>query len=894
MLKFILGLMLSASFASAADTPVFSSYRDFSGGLNNFTASVSLPGNESPDLLNVVIDEPAGALAQRSGYATCGNTPSGNTATALYEYSKNNGARYLMVTDNVTIWQTADCISFSTVTTGWQDTYLPRFATVRDNLWIVNGSTWPYVWDGTTGYYLDGLSNRPTGPKGKLIAYWKSRVWIGNTPTQPSSLYFSSLVDDNGLILDPATSTGAWSNALNVIYFDRDDGSPLYGIKVYRDNMYAFKETGISRLLFESEYTANGTVVAKTASKTGSKFQESIVEMDDGFLRFVGRDGVYRFDGNTVQRISTKWTPTFYSIKQPSRAESYKLWDTDNDFLVGTLTNLTTEYVSGSLSLARSSPLLKTIDMFGDGNYTASPIWTPSGDNYFSVVTSSLAYVLSTATVTGALTKGGYVSTPSTYTKIGETTFNVGASVYNNYRANFTLHKNTASRMHFLSDSETPGATNGYAMGIDCDMADGAIAHCHSSLYKCAIGVCSAVATNVKALDFDPILNRPAFYTQECTGEKAVVTASSISLTGTGKWTLKQSYSGATTTGSNDPLCTLSYVTDTGALDKNKAMLIYGAWSYDTYGKTTAPPSGYNAYVSSIALKTTEYKLTGTFTSQVSTTTGLTQWKTFDTDQSLNNQTIAYRVRTAPTVGAVAAATYSNITPGTVLSTTTNSFFQWEAVVTTIDSAVSPLLSNASAGWITGDASKSTIVAVPYKSRYWMSSSTTTGNLYNDMVMVESKTPIMSYTKFNLPLSAMTIWNNNLYAAIGNTSKIARMDYGDTDDGAAITAYYDTPDDVYGYPVMHKTINRLIADYSSLPANSGLKIGLSDDMGNTWQYRTINTARYPLLLRDTIVLNMDTNRSLQFRGRIFNNTIGVGFKVYGLHGMGDASMFFSN
>ena len=144
-------LVFGLGVANAADTPVSASFLDFSGGLNDYQAPMYIPKNESPDLLNVVIDEPMGALTQRKGYQSCGNTPSGNTATALYEYVTNDGARHRIVSDNVTVWATADCVTYSTITTGLSSFYTPRFATINNRLWIVNGSTYPYVWDTNTG-----------------------------------------------------------------------------------------------------------------------------------------------------------------------------------------------------------------------------------------------------------------------------------------------------------------------------------------------------------------------------------------------------------------------------------------------------------------------------------------------------------------------------------------------------------------------------------------------------------------------------------------------------------------------------------------------------------------------------------------------------------------------
>ena len=127
-----IAFMAAAAFGQQAN--VTQPYVDFSGGLNNYKASVYLDKNESPDLLNVVIDEPLGSLSQRNGWEACGQTPSGNTATNLYEYAKINGSRNLIVTDNENIWQTADCQTWTVISAGHDPLATPRFASAGQAL----------------------------------------------------------------------------------------------------------------------------------------------------------------------------------------------------------------------------------------------------------------------------------------------------------------------------------------------------------------------------------------------------------------------------------------------------------------------------------------------------------------------------------------------------------------------------------------------------------------------------------------------------------------------------------------------------------------------------------------------------------------------------------------
>ena len=169
-------------------------------------------------------------------------------------------------------------------------------------------------------------------------------MFLANTPTEPSSVYFSQLTDTNGTVLDPAVSTMAWASSLNVLYINRGDGSPIYGEKLYKDNLYIFKETGVNRIVFESEYSIQ---IGKNVTTIGSKFNDAIVETDDGLLRYPGRDGLYAFNGITASPISTKWTNLYKSMQQPGFGESSRLWDSASDFSAGVLPNLATPIVTG-------------------------------------------------------------------------------------------------------------------------------------------------------------------------------------------------------------------------------------------------------------------------------------------------------------------------------------------------------------------------------------------------------------------------------------------------------------------------------------------------------------------------------------------------------------------
>jgi hypothetical protein len=281
---------------------------------------------------------------------------------------------------------------------------------------------------------------------------------------------------------------------------------------------------------------------------------------------------------------------------------------------------------------------------------------------------------------------------------------------------------------------------------------------------------------------------------------------------------------------------------------------------------------------------------TGTWISQPVHASGLTMWKTLDTQQSLNGQTLDFGVRTATTSYNLSLKPWRVLTPGAGVSTSSDSWVQIISTFTTTSILASPSLDQISLSWIIGGVTKSPLTAINYKSRYWMSASSTTGGVYNDLVMIESKSPIGTWTRFDLPLSAVTLWNNILYGSISNTAKIARLDYGDNDDGTAITSYWSTRDEIYGNPIAYKTVNKLIVDYSRTPLNTGLQIGLSPTQGSTWQYRTLDTTQAPTA-RFTKNGNFDANVAPQFRAQIRNSSYDQGFLIYGIHSMGNVTTF---
>ena len=338
-------------------------YRDFSGGYVDNVDPVNLQPNESPDLLNVVVDDPVGSLKPRNGFTQCGLVPSRNTATALYEYNKSDGTRRLIVSDNQNVYSTPDCVTWTTIATGLSASAQVHFATVRDKLWVVNGNTQPLTWDGTTATYLAGQANTPNPliPKCSYIEFWKERVWCGAPSGDLSAVYFSALTDSNGNDLDPSTGTLSWP-AANAFQIDQNAGSRLYAIKAYRNRLYALKDNGVWEIGFDNDFQNS---VRKTYASVGSRAQTSVAEVD-GVLYFTGKDGMYAFDGDQSVRVSRPIDNKFRTLNQPLISQNYKTWTTKSEFQAGTLSSATASDLDGSVTLS-SAPSIFTNGRFETG-----------------------------------------------------------------------------------------------------------------------------------------------------------------------------------------------------------------------------------------------------------------------------------------------------------------------------------------------------------------------------------------------------------------------------------------------------------------------------------------------------------------------------------------------
>lgn len=813
--------MLAGSVKAQQQLPA--QFRDFSGGLNNNSPAINLEANESPNLFDVIIDEPPGVLKTRNGFIQCGVIPSGNTPTYLFEYFKSDGTRRLIVTDNQNYYQTADCITYTTIKTGLSSTANPSMRTVRDKVWIANKSTDVFTWNSTTAVLLNGTANTPSPapPKCTYLEFWKERVWCGNSSSNPSGVAFSALNDSNGNDLDPSTGTASWP-AANLIQVDQNGGSPIYGIKAYRDNLFVFKDNGIWKILFENEFNVS---VVKTLSSVGSRFNSSIIE-NDGLIYFVGKDGLYVFDGDQSVRISDNILPTFETIAQPLVNNQFKTWTTNADFGAGVVfTRVDTNTVTGSLLIGTTIHIESNFDNSTAGGYTAGQSFTSQG--------STWTVNLREFTVTGGRIQmdtgtGSYrISTP-----IVETTFN--QQIGRRYHAKMRHLANTAGTQQladmWIINSSTTARKNAYIVRWG-DAGRFELMRSDAGTTTIIINMAGSWPSLGIFHDFDV--------------DVSSIGGISVYLDGV----------------------FISSITDTNYSTGTSQGFAFDG-EYDGQAK-----------VSFDDFKETIYFASGTFRSDKFDAVTVSSWSIFDVTAITNGVGVTYEVRLGTNSGAVDYATFAAITPGAIIpGTTSQTVIQYQ--ITSNSSLMKYLeILDVTVNYTQGGSPTQNVYGQRWKNRPWFSVATGTSTT-NNLVLVKTKGSKPAWVPYQMRIGPMAIFNDYFYAAASTHSMIYRMDYGTNDNGVPIKPSWESRDEIFGSQTISKLLQEIVLDYEKGSAAS-TKIGFSRDYGSSFTEKTLDMSGTG---RTTKRFFVNGGNNTAHRFRIKNTNIDQPFKFYGLEG----------
>ena len=838
------------------------------GSLNTAASPQRLPEGQSPNNQNVWMDEKPGSIVTANGYSKLGTTPSGNPTTFLINFFKtSDGSQTLVLSDGSTIWKTTNYVDYTSIKTGLSGYFQIRGLVIRDKLWLTNGSDPVMTYDGTTLAVLDGTGGTPNVPIAKYISYHDERVWMYGISGEPSSLIFSDLTDSGGTIIAP-DSSGAWpvDNELQISEGDADIGT---GIFVYRGYLYVSKSFSIWRIAGYDEYTYTKI---KTRSSTGTRFAESIQEMDN-LVHFIGVDGLYTFDGETSVRISDIIDPAnpepgvfaFRNLQQPLL--NNKFWNLSNttDWNLGTVPrNITT--TSDRLTLIPDN----TKAQFDAGSLLSN-IDTAELPGYIQLARAS---------------SGGSADQVGVGVNAYLDDSNNGVGVYGDPKwlsdGVLTAYTGFGVRSGFptiawvvdLSSDKSTHYDIGqiFVVGWQNDTAFSASVQVNTGTYQTKYGtqgtwVTVGTITN-QGLGFNPVnltfdfatknaiqvrivggANAGSYLCAEIAVYKTayIVSGKFISQTidfGATPASFGTFYAAVNPHGETYRFFTISSadgvtwdaevtVTAGSAIGSTlKRYLRWGAYLWSATGQ--ASPNITDAFVGS------------SYLSEIFNTGGsIFLWGAYQIALNKYGQTISSYYRAAATSGGVLAASWIPIIGGAVPNTAiTNSYIQLRIEMSTTDHTFRPYVSGTTVNWIlsngAGINTLQNVASFVWLNRYWLSAATI-GADANDIIIVRGKSTYQSpYHTKDFSMLSFCRFQDYFIAGSSIDGSIYRMEYGYSKDGAAMDSFFETQDyDRSG--MLLKLLEIIVNTDRSGPYS--LSVGISTDGGITYTDKTIDLTR---------------------------------------------------
>ena len=372
----IAGLIFMATLLIGADIDLnwkLLKLEDWSRGMNTSMVASKIPYGSALRAENVYIDENEGAFTTRPGYILAGSTSTLSKVTFMMEFVNDDGSRKLIVSDSSRVLITQDFVTYTLLKTTLTTTAILRGAQGRNKALICNGADPCFYTDGTNAYDLNGTNGFPNVPRGKYPAYYQEQFWVYNTTANNSALTFSGLTSTDGFKIDPLTDNRAWPivNQLNVGLGDGHAGS---GLDVYRGQLRAHKDNSSIYTIFGIDIFSY--IAVKTNAYIGTVSQDSISQWDN-YEYYLGRDGVYQFNGTDAIRISDDILPDIQSIINNLSNIQANKWDSKDDFdRLGTY--------QGSTSTANGFVTLYSSPFYA--NYISAS--SPTGSDYITLNSS--------------------------------------------------------------------------------------------------------------------------------------------------------------------------------------------------------------------------------------------------------------------------------------------------------------------------------------------------------------------------------------------------------------------------------------------------------------------------------------------------------------------------
>lgn len=167
--------------------------RDFSGGLNLRDAPSEVADNESPDLLNVTLDE-RGGVVKRLGRTKYNSSQLNSTAFQNLFYWQTG--QLMFTQQGTSIYNTNGGGTWSAAVKTFSTSARVAFCDFQGKVVVVHPVDGVFTsTDGTTFTQTAGGTNNMEAVRGNCIAVWQNKVWVAGDPNNPPRVWASNAGD---------------------------------------------------------------------------------------------------------------------------------------------------------------------------------------------------------------------------------------------------------------------------------------------------------------------------------------------------------------------------------------------------------------------------------------------------------------------------------------------------------------------------------------------------------------------------------------------------------------------------------------------------------------------------------------------------------------------------
>lgn len=808
IIPFLLLFLPSLSWAAPQAIPAFR-------GLHDSESPMLIKDEEAQAIQDVDITESGNGIKKREGYALFKTIGVSTVSVRGGYYFRTTGGNDLIIhANNASVFKSAAGGNYASfITTDTAFSYYD-FADSQGFLYRATNNRDQFArYDGTTLTYF------PSNPQGDQVEALADRLVLSGTTANPNRVHFSEAADFTNFTVgseetDPFTEDIALP------------GQKVNAIKVAcGSNVLAWTRDTTSMVTAQNQYDSGPTI---SISNTIGTLQPSSVIQDYGITFWQGQDKhFYAYDCNTVTQLSQSLDVSNFAGGETKQWEqtSEEDWedgtltelsadisvgdvvlstwtDTDTttaDFTAGAVSN--TSIISNRVYLSTNNTDLLNPDFeTTSGSFVSN--WTAEGGvqrttNYFGglyVIGPKSGVLQMYLQRLGDSTKwwpttGVYIEIRDSSNVLIESQ-NLGLAIENLWIQKTITLSNYAGRFIRIAIGDNAGqmllsdvflcSGNNLTLWVNAALNSGLSAY--TNLVDLVSGGRSTTYSGTfTSAAFDTALSSPVWIASGAnwTTNSNVISMQTQSSADSSSWETAVTWStGSAPTSSWQRYIRYVMTVSTGGTTNGTALPFLDDATFSAR------------------------QATGTFVSPTRNIGGnATAFRNFTATDDTDSGTIAYFLRTATTEGGLSAASYVALTKDSQITASINPWIQFKATFTITAATQDPTLSNAIIAWDEGTLVR-TFGIVDSDHRLMWSVAEGTNTVPNATYIYDPR--FASWLRYAVPFDAPAKVGDSIYFGNPSSGNVYNWPSGDTDNGAAITAYWKSKDFISGDPFVEK------------------------------------------------------------------------------------------